>query len=140
MTATVMPAETAEWIREHAWTGSMREVFREVPSFFLSCACESGLTHWCRTGRHGKCHRGTALPSSETAITDSIGCTLYFRRLAYRNAVRTSAIGPQRIQEALVWLGDRVCRWLCPCPCHLAAGLQLALDDRAGLFEERADG
>lgn len=120
MTAVVMPAETAEWIRAVVWTGQMRETFAEVPGFFLACACTYGLTHWCRAGRHGRCHRAIALPSSETAIVDSAGHPLYLAR-PYEHLVRTGAVGPRRSREALVWLGDRVCRWVCPCSCHASA-------------------
>jgi hypothetical protein len=29
-----------------------------------------------------------------------------------------SITGPRRMREAMVWLADRICRWVCPCQCH----------------------
>lgn len=120
-----LSADAAEWIREHAWTGRMREIFREVPGFYLACACEYGITHGCSVGKHSKCHRSTALPSSETVICASGGHVRAFRK-PFRHKSRTSATGPRKTSAADVWHADRVCRWLCPCGCHMA-GKQLDL-------------
>lgn len=125
-----MPADAAEWVREHVWSGRMRETFREVPGFYLACACQYGLTTLCRIGKHDECHRATPLPDNETSVLDSAERQRYFKK-PYRHLVRTSATGPQRTRDALVWLADRVCRWLCPCECHLA-GKQMDLFALAG--------
>jgi hypothetical protein len=112
-----MPPDAAEWVRENVWTGRMRETFREVPAFFLACACQYGITHWCRIGKHTKCHRETPLPDNETAIGSGADHRLHFKN-PYRHMVCTGATGPRWSREALVWLADRVCRWVCPCSCH----------------------
>lgn len=112
-----MPADVAEWIREHAWTGKMRETFREVPGFYLDCACQYGLTTLCRIGAHGACHRATSLHSAETTICWRGDRPAHFKK-PFRHKALTSATGPRRSRYAEVWLADRACRWRCPCDCH----------------------
>ncbi|GLZ34862.1 hypothetical protein Lesp02_70490 [Lentzea sp. NBRC 105346] len=113
----VMPADHAEWIRGHAWTGVMRKTFRDVPGAFLTCACQYGLTDWCKTDRHDRCRRGVPLPTPETCVRSAGGKheAMFDEPLFHRSV---SATGGQRVFEAFVWLADRVCRWVCPCGCH----------------------
>ena len=116
-----MPAATAEWIRAHAWTGRMRETFREVPGFYLSCACQYGTTTLCNNGNHDQCHRATSLHSSETTVCRRGGDRPAHFKKPLRHKAQTSAVGPHRSRYAEVWLSDRVCRWQCPCSCHTSA-------------------
>jgi hypothetical protein len=118
MTAPTMPADTAEWIRANAWTGSMRKTFREVPGFYLACACQYGLTGFCRSGDHGQCHRAAPLHDAETTICRRGGDEPAAFRRPFRHKALTSAVGPHRTRYAEVWLADRACRWQCPCDCH----------------------
>jgi hypothetical protein len=134
--ADVMPAEGAEWIREHVWTPKMRETFREVPGAYLRCACQHGTTHWCRVGRHDRCHGAAPLPDNETAILD---CAEHPRYLPqpFEHLVLTGATGPRPSREALVWLADRTCRWVCPCSCHgslLAGRADVAVGQTFDIF------
>jgi hypothetical protein len=51
---------------------------------------------------------------------------LAFRK-PFRHKSRTSATGPHKTWAADVWHANRVCRWLCPCDCHLV-GKQMRLE------------
>lgn len=125
MTAPAMPADAAAWVRANAWTQGMRSTFGDVPGHYLLCACQFGLTHYCRIGQHGRCHRATPQPSSETWVCDRAQHPCHFKK-PFRHLSRTSATGPRKDRSAAVWLADRVCRWLCPCTCH-EVGKQLSL-------------
>jgi hypothetical protein len=114
-------AERAAWIREHAWTGAMRKEHREVPLAYQRCACQSGLTHWCQTGRHDRCHRATPQRTAAATICRRGGMEAAHFLEPYAHKTDTSATGPRFETTAMVWLADRVCRWVCPCDCgHLA--------------------
>lgn len=117
MTAPVMPAEAAEWIRANVWTGKMRDAFLTTPGFYLECACQDGLTTFCRNDEHDECHRSTPLHDAETSICRRGGVPATFKK-SFRHKALTSATGPHRTRYAEVWLADRVCRWRCPCECH----------------------
>lgn len=112
-----MPADHAEWIREHVWPKGMRKTFAEVPGFYLHCACQYGTTHWCRIGKHTKCHRATPMPSHEGFLL-KLGGTHPAKFAAPLFHRTPTATGGHRMSDAQVWLADRVCLWLCPCTCH----------------------
>jgi hypothetical protein len=111
---------TAAAIRERAWTQPMRKQHREVPLYTARCACQSGLTHWCEVGRHARCHRGTPLRSYATVICTPGGMAVACFAEYFGHKTDVSATGPRFERAALVWLADRVCRWVCPCTCHTA--------------------
>ncbi|NUR80758.1 MAG: hypothetical protein HOQ21_09980 [Dermatophilaceae bacterium] len=112
-----MSQEAAAWIREHVWPKGMQKTFGEVPNFYLHCACQWGLTQWCRMDKHRKCHRATGLKSHETYVLKR-GGTHPARFAEELFHCTPTATGGHRMTDAQVWLGDRVCRWLCPCECH----------------------
>lgn len=122
-------ALNAAWIREHAWTPAMRKQFGEVPGFYLMCACQFGLTTWCREGSHGRCCRAEPLRSSETYILRRGGIYPAYFAEPYAHKTDTSATGPQFTQLAQVWLADRVCRWVCPCDCEHTGKRVVVVDD-----------
>ncbi|MFI6513629.1 DUF6248 family natural product biosynthesis protein [Streptosporangium sp. NPDC050855] len=117
-----MTPEHAEWVRANAWTAAMRKQHRDVPRAASTCSCQAGLTHWCRPdiGRHDRCHRATPQPTWETIICDRSGVGSMHHAEPHRHPT-PSATGPRRTQAALVWLADRTCRWICPCPHHVGA-------------------
>lgn len=115
------PTEAA-WIRAHVWTQRMRHTYsgdpgknNGVPGLYTHCACQYGATTWCQNGRHDLCHRATPLPGCETYIVGRRGNVLEFEQ-PYEH-LATSATGEHQEWAAMVWLADRVCRWVCPCPC-----------------------
>lgn len=113
--APVMTPQEAAWVREHVWTGAMRKTHRDVPAFFTRCLCQSGPSTWCQMDRHDRCHRATDLPACEAYITNSVEQVAYFGE-AYGHPT-LSATGWHYERAAMVWLADRVCRWVCPCEC-----------------------
>ncbi|MBA9003689.1 DUF6248 family natural product biosynthesis protein [Thermomonospora cellulosilytica] len=120
--------EQAAWIREHVWTKAMRKSYRETPEAYHACACQYGMTTWCNIGQHDRCHRATPQPDWETIICGPDGMhPLHFAGY-YRHPVRASATGPHPSALPLVWLADRVCRWVCPCACHATPAAPVQLD------------
>jgi len=120
MTAPALPALTAEvagQIRATAWTPAMRKSYRETPGWYHRCACQSGLTHWCRTGQHDRCHRAAPLRSYAAVICGPDGETPALFAEPYAHDTDVYATGPRRTSLAMVWLADRVCAWQCPCDC-----------------------
>lgn len=122
-----MNDEEAAWVRAEVWTSAMRKTHRECPGFYARCGCQSGLTHWCQIGQHDRCHRATPQRTEATVIVSRSGSPAHFRAY-YEHPSDISATGPHREQTALVWLADRVCRWLCPCTCHAEPGPPEQLD------------
>lgn len=114
---TSMPEEQAAWIRANVWTQPMRKSYRETPGFYLACSCQAGLTHGCENGHHTTCHRATPLRDYHTVICGRSGEDPRYFRDRYQHQTDVSATGPRRVSLAMVWLSDRVCRWICPCPC-----------------------
>lgn len=114
---TMTPRE-AEWVRSQVWSAAMRKTFREVPAFRTSCPCLSGPCQRCQAGQHDKCDRREPLPCVETFITDRSERVVYFAE-PYQHPT-FSATGAHHTRAAQVWLADRRCRYLCPCPdpCH----------------------
>lgn len=114
-----MTPDEAAWVRENAWTGAMRKTFREVPGFYLTCACQwsngpcnpSSGPPW-----HDTCHLGTPIPDYETIIgtRGGVGVAAFAQPYRYPTA---SATGWHPSHLAMVWLADRACRWACPCDC-----------------------
>ncbi|MFI6485220.1 DUF6248 family natural product biosynthesis protein [Nonomuraea sp. NPDC050663] len=107
----------ASWVRKHAWTQAMRRCWKDTPAYYSSCSCQYGECVSCRDGKHRHCSRGYALRRTETMITDRRGRALYLPDY-YTHPSNVSATGPARTNVAQVWLADRTCRWLCPCPCR----------------------
>lgn len=116
--------EAAAWIREHAWKARMRATYAEVPGFFTTCACQHGPSTWCATGKCGNCHRGTPLREYAAVICWPGDRPAYFAE-PYRHETGVSATGPRYEHLAMVWLADRVCRWVCPHDCHATVQLDL---------------
>ena len=115
-----MSPDQAAWVREHVWTGAMRKTYREVPGFYLACACQSGLSHYCTHGACGKCHRAEpGPPSYEDLICDRTGSYPVHMAEPYEHPTQTIT-GPRRLRDAMVWHADRTCRWICPHTCHAA--------------------
>lgn len=112
-----MKPEQAEWVRANVWTQGMRNQFLTSPGYYTTCACLSGMSSWCRTGKHERCHRASPLASWEGLICDRSGKYPVEFREEFRHPSQTSATGPSRERLAMVWLADRVCRWVCPCEC-----------------------
>lgn len=123
------PVEAA-WVRENVWTPAMRKTYRDTPGYFAGCACEYGLTSWCQHGQCDRCHRATPQRSAETVICGPGGETPLHFSEPYEHITDIYATRPLHTSHALVWLADRVCRWVCPCDCHSGAG-QGALFDLA---------
>ncbi|MCU1615020.1 MAG: Lsr2 protein, partial [Frankiales bacterium] len=65
----------------------------------------------------GKCHRATPLRSYETVICGRSGASPRYFTEPYEHPTDTSATGPRHEYLAMVWLADRVCRWVCDCSC-----------------------
>lgn len=120
--------DEAAWIREHAWTGAMRKTHREVPGFYTTCACQYGMTTWCQIGQHDRCHRATPQISHETVVCKPGGTYPALFAEDFEHPDCTSVTGPHSTCLALVWLADRVCRWVCPCACHTAPAAPVQLD------------
>lgn len=115
-----MNAEQAAWVREHAWTATMRKTFREVPGFYAACACQGHgpcINTPKRPETHLTCHVGRwPLPCYETIIAVRGGLGPAAFRMPYRYPA-PSATGWKYSRLAMVWLADRVCRWACSCDC-----------------------
>lgn len=126
-----MTPDAAAWIRDKVWTPAMRKQFAEVPGFYLSCACQWGLTTYCREGNHDRCHRAEPLRSDMTSILRRGGTHSAHFREPYAHKTDTSATGPKYTTVAQVWLADRVCRWVCPCDCR-HVGKRVTPDQGAG--------
>jgi hypothetical protein len=94
----------------------MRKTHRELPLAFGSCGCQSALTTWCQEGGHGRCNRAEPMPEYETVITNKAEQIAQFASLFAHPTL--SATGWHHEHVAMVWLADRVCRWVCPCECH----------------------
>ncbi|WP_431897874.1 DUF6248 family natural product biosynthesis protein [Nonomuraea sp. bgisy101] len=113
-----MTPDEAAWVREYAWTQSMRKVHAEVPGFYLACACQwNGPCLNSRDpGRHSRCHMGTPMYEYETIIAVRGGQGVASFRRPYRYPT-ASATGWHRSHLAMVWLAGRRCRWACSCDC-----------------------
>ncbi|MDF5758586.1 DUF6248 family natural product biosynthesis protein [Spongiactinospora sp. TRM90649] len=119
-----MTPEQAAWVREHAWTTPMRKNLRDTPAFYTTCHCQAGLSHWCspEVDQHARCHRGSPLTTWEGLICDRTGVHPVRFAEPFDHPTAPGAAGePRRERLAVVWLADRVCRWICPCTCHQAA-------------------
>lgn len=102
MTATLGEVtDQAALIRQHAWTQPMRKTYAECPGFYSKCACQSGAK---------------PLTSYETVICWRGDRPAYF--LEEFSHPTEDATGWKHTSLAMVWLADRVCRWVCPCVCH----------------------
>lgn len=114
-----MTPDGAAWVREHVWTKTMRNTYREVPGFYLTCACQGNgpcINTPQRPETHLTCHVGRwPLPRYETIITNRRQQVSAFTR-PFRYPT-PSATGWHHSRLAMVWLADRVCRWACTCGC-----------------------
>lgn len=119
MTAVMADLEAA-WVREHAWTKTMRATYASTPLFFHHCSCQWGRCGHCARGDHQNCTHGPRgyqpFPSPEGYITNSreqvLGLPTWF------DHPERSATGWHRSAAAMVWLADRRCVWSCPCACR----------------------
>ncbi len=111
-----MTPQEAVWVREHVWTGVMRKEHRSTPAFFASCPCLYGKSWHCQHGKCLECHRAAPLRSPEGYITNKREEVLSFSA-PYQHPHET-ATGAHPTRNAMVWLADRACRWVCPCTCH----------------------
>ncbi|WP_119728365.1 DUF6248 family natural product biosynthesis protein [Thermomonospora amylolytica] len=119
--------DQAAWIREHVWTKAMRKTFAEVPAFYTTCACEWGLSIRCKRGQHDQCAAGKPLRTYAGIVTFDGNRPAHWPDY-FTHPTDADATGPRHTCLALVWLADRVCRWVCPCRCHAApAPVQLDL-------------
>lgn len=132
--ARTMTADQAAWVRDHAWTNRMRKTYygdpgknNGTPGLYTHCDCQAGLTHWCQTNAHRKCHRATPLTGPATWIVSRAGYVMEFAEpYAHHSTLDSIEVGPAH--NAAVWLADRICRWVCPCDCHSAPAAPLQLD------------
>lgn len=113
-------AERAEWIRSNVWTPAMRKEYREVPGFRTTCPCQWAATSHCRNDQCGRCHRATPQRAAATVICRRGGMEEAHFPEPYEHVTDTSATGPRYETAAMVWLADRVCRWVCDHDCHTA--------------------
>lgn len=127
----MMLSDQAAWIRENAWTPAMRKTHTEVPGFRTNCSCQWGLTSWCQHDQHGRCHRATPHPTYATLICGRGGERPLTFAEPYEHKT-PSITGAYYEYGAMVWLADRICRWICPCHCHAAPAAPAQL----GLFAE----
>jgi hypothetical protein len=81
----------------------------------------------CQASRCDRCGRGAPLRSYETVICLPGDRPAFFAE-PYRHRTDTSATGQRYEHLAMVWHADRVCRWICPCPCHAAPATPQQLD------------
>lgn len=116
----------AAWIREHAWTKTMRATYKSTPAFYHHCACQWSRCGSCDRGEHSNCIHGPRgyqpFPSSEGYITNSRQHVLGWPERF--NHPSRSATGWHRDSAAYVWLADRRCIWSCPCECRAAEPAQ----------------
>ncbi|MFD8533857.1 DUF6248 family natural product biosynthesis protein [Streptosporangium canum] len=112
-----MTPDRAAWVREHAWTAGMRKQHRDAPGYYLICACQSGPTWHCSNDMHGQCNRATPLTAWEDLICDRTGIYPVHHAEPHHHPT-PSITGPRRERLAMVYLADRICRWICSCGCH----------------------
>lgn len=117
-----MTSEEAAWVRANVWTQAMRKTDRECPRYFHTCACQSGLTSFCQHGQCGQCHRATPQRNAEAMICGRGGTQPVYFAEPYKHRTDIYATDPRFERVALVWLADRVCRWVCPHDCHDGVG------------------
>lgn len=55
----------AAWVREHAWTKTMRRTHRHWPAIYGKCPCEYGPCGHCSAGDHANCPYEQANPSED---------------------------------------------------------------------------
>lgn len=110
-----MRPDEAAWVRDNAWTKTMRQTYQQVPAHFTHCACQLGICGACSSGRHKHCpHKQYApFPSPECYITTKRQQVLAIPG-GFVHPERT-ATGWHRGGAAMVWLVDRRCVWVCPC-------------------------
>lgn len=117
-----MTPDEAAWVREHVWTQAMRKTHREVPLYAHTCACQSGLTSWCQHGQCDRCHRGTPQPGPAGYVCGGGGGQTVLGFAEPYEHPTLSATGWHKSYDAMFWLADRICRWLCPHDCHDGVG------------------
>lgn len=110
------PAQAA-WVREHVWTPAMRATYATTPGFYTTCACQWGPSGWCANGSCRRCHAGEPSPGWAAIVCGPTGDKPRHFAEPFRHPT-PSATGAHRERLALVWLADRVCRWVCPHACH----------------------
>lgn len=111
-----MTEHEAAWVREHVWTHAMRR--SPGPPV---CACQYGPSGYCLRDAHERCGRGTPLRAYEALVCGPDGVSPLAFGEPYAHETDTSATGPRHTTVAMVWLADRVCRWICPCTCGHSA-------------------
>ncbi len=114
------PAEAA-WVRKHAWNGVIRAEYKRAPDELLLCGCQLGAGKLCGGGYHELCHRECPHPDVEAWVWTRRGHVAQFPE-PYQHPFPWKA-GWQEGPDACarLWLVDRVCRWVCACPCHTPA-------------------
>ena len=50
-----MTAPEAAWVRQHAWTQTMRKTYKSTPAVLVMCPCEYGPCGYCTSGHHAAC-------------------------------------------------------------------------------------
>jgi len=105
----VTPTEAA-WVREHVWPAAMRKAHDEHPLATAHCPCQWSAPLSC-TG-DPSCHRIQPLVLCESYITNRRWQVQSFS-VDYEHPT-ASAASTRRRREAMVWLADRRCRWICP--------------------------
>ncbi len=109
-----MTPEQAAWVRENVLRGNRPAADLERD---LRCRCQWGLSAKCRDGQCDRCVAG--VPHPETYVRGLDGQITHFAELPKHEAM--TVLGPCFTRAAQVWLADRTCRWLCPCPHHTPA-------------------
>ena len=105
----------AAWIRERVLPAALA-----AHPGLASCACQWSMPMHCsRLDRHGRCARGTPLPVAEGHVLRPGGEYAAEFAAPYAHP-HESATGRHPSHVAMVWLADRVCRWVCSCGCHTA--------------------
>lgn len=107
------PAEAA-WVREFVWRGHQQVADLD---YVAQCRCQWGISADCKAGNCDRC--GAGVPRAETYIRDRQGRITHLAELPKHPAM--TALGPSHTRAAQVWLADRTCRWICPCPHHTAS-------------------
>ena len=92
-----MTDDEAQWVRDHV-------LYSTPPAL---CACQAGMCAPCELGEHDRCDTrvcdgGQPLIESETWVAG--------------HDRWTDAHPVHRAIYDDVWLADRVCQWICPCP------------------------
>jgi hypothetical protein len=105
---TPMTEESGAWVREHVWPVTMRKARDEHPD--THCPCQWGAPLNC--AGDPSCHRIEPLASCETYITNRRWQVQSFTT-DYEHPT-ASAASTRRRRDAMVWLADRRCRWVCP--------------------------